>query len=654
MYFDFLSKSGVKSVHKSTLDNLDPVDEWSSIFGTLFDPDHYRDQVDAGSDLGPAEALEHFLAVGWELGLDPSEEFSTNGYLLMNPDVEAAGLNPLRHYFYTGISEGREAVPTSSLAQLQRSIEEREAVAAAMEELRVDLWRYLNSLGFEVACADLLFPYEMSDRDGADPEWFDADFYLDRNHDVRASGLDPLAHFMHGGFRENRLPVPQRVSFRFQPLADVDRVLVAKARRTISDSALHEPSLTGVEVVGRFRDAGFECNDEIVIAFGHDDYGTCLGGIQLCAGFEQQQFALSGATYAYIFPMESRTSLRSGDSHEGLVGCRVNGILVPGSFRLLEFVDALSEASPDGPVVAGIVNHSMLGHEPERVAEAIGRLSPRKLVWWVHDYSAHCVNYLLLRNGVDSCGDPQLESQSCSVCSFGPERAEHVGRLRKLMDAFDWEVCTPSAAAAEVSMAGSNPLPKRPIVVPHGRLVETEIANPPIVSKERVRIAFVGHPSFHKGWETFLEFSNSSSAELFEFFHFGVDDQAYPQIEFVKLEQQAGNFGVATDLLVEHGIEAVLNWPRWKETFNFVNYESLAAGCLVITNPGAGHVVDAARELDRAIVFDSVEKLVSETGLAERIRSHHLEVPRQVLAFEMTGLSSAIIAVTSPKVGGPG
>ena len=117
---------------------------------------------------------------------------------------------------------------------------------------------------------------------------------------------------------------------------------------------------------------------------------------------------------------------------------------------------------------------------------------------------------------------------------------------------------------------------------------------------------------------------------------------------------RSDRIGALSTQMVEHGIEAVLNWPRWKETFNFVNYESLAAGCLVITNPGAGHVVDAARELDRAIVFDSVKELVSETGLAERIRSHHLEVPRQVLAFEMTGLSSAIIAVTSPKVGGPG
>ena len=635
----------------------EPVVDRSSDFGTLFDPDHYRSQVDNGFELDPGEALEHFLTVGWALGLDPSAEFSTDGYLCEHPDVEAAGVNPLRHYLSSGRTAGRRPILPSTFVSREHWIAEREAATAAMERLRNDLGHYLESLGFDIDPVDLVFPHERSEPDSAGPRWFDADFYLAANPDVRASGIDPLAHFMHGGFRENRLPAPRGAAARYLPVSDVDRVLAAKSRRTgvdLGDTENDAATMsTGDQVLADFRRAGFGERDALVIAFGHDDYGTAIGGIQLCAGFEQKQFALSGATYAYIFPSETRFSLRPVESGEGLVCCRVNDILVSGSFRLSEFVDALIEASPGGPVVAGIVKHSMLGHEPERVAEAIGRLSPRKLVWWVHDFTAHCVNHLLLRNGVNFCGDPRLDAQSCSVCSFGQERSEHVLRARKLLDAFDWEVCAPSAAAAEVSIAGSTPLPMKPRVVPHGRLAGTGNAASMMVNEGKVRIAFVGHPAFHKGWDTFLEFSRSSSAHLFEFFHFGTDDQSYPRIEFVKLEQRAGNLGVATELLVEYGIEAVLNWPRWKETFNFVNFESLAAGCLVITNPDSGHVVDAAREFDRAIVFDSIEELLSDVGLAERIRSHHLDVPRQVMAFEMTGLSSAIIAVTSPEVGGP-
>jgi hypothetical protein len=628
---------------------LETVTALSAVFGSFFDPDHYRGQVEQGFEMDPGEALEHFLTVGWTLGFDASSDFSTDGYLSENPDVEAAGLNPLVHFLSSGRAEGRRAISPSEFASREHWAAERDAA------LRVELGGYLDSLGFDVHLADFVFPDEKSDADDASPEWFDAEFYLAGNPDVRLSGLNPLTHFLSGGFREDRLPAPRRATIRYQPISDVDRVIMAKSQRPEPDDTHSEVDpetlWTGARVIAGLLASGFHERDELVIAFGHDDYATNVGGIQLCAGFEQQQFAQLGPTYIYIFPAETYYSLRSADSNEGLVGCRVNGVLAQGLFRLSEFVEALIETSPGGPVVAGMVMHSVLGHEPERVAQAITHLSPRKLVWWVHDFSSHCTNFLLLRNGVNFCGDPQLDSQSCGMCSFGRERTEHVVRIGKLMDDFDWELCAPSAAAADVSIAGGTPLPRRPRVVPHGRLVDSENTTPTTVNEGRVRIAFVGHPAFHKGWDTFLEFSRSSSADLYEFFHFGVDDQSFSGIKFVRLEQQAGNLGVTTDLLVEHGIEAVLNWPRWKETFNFVNYESLAAGCLVITHPDSGHVVDAAREVEAAIVFDSIEELLSDRGLAERIRSHHRDVPRQARVFEMTGLSSALIAVTNHESG---
>ena len=636
-------------------DGPHPIGEEPSVFGTLFDPDHYRKQIVGGPELNGSEALEHFLTVGWTLGFDPSAEFSTDGYLSENPDVEAAGLNPLSHYVSSGRVEGRPVISPSTFISRDHWAADRQAAAAAIEKRRVDLSRYLDSLGFGIEPVDLVFPHEMSGLDEADPEWFDREFYLALNPDVRASGLDPLAHFMHGGFRGNRLPSARRVAARFQPISDVDRVLAARSRKmeevpgySTDERALQ---LSGDQVLTSFRSVGFTEQSELVIAFGHDDYGTSVGGIQLCAGFEQERFNRSGATYAYIFPSESRSSLRPLGSGEGLVRCRINGTLVPGTFKLSDLVDALVETSSGRLDLAGIVKHSMLGHEPERVADAIRRLSPRRMVWWVHDYSAHCANHLLLRNGVNPCGDPKPASQSCGVCSFGHDRAEHVRRIRLLLDAFDWEVCAPSESAAEASINGATPLPERPRVVPHGRLVGTADAASRITNEGRVRIAFVGHPAFHKGWDAFLEFSRSPSAELFEFFHFGVDDRSYQRIEFVRLEQQSGNLGVATDLLVEFGIEAVFNWPRWKETFNFVNYESLAAGCLVITNPDSGHVVDAAIEANRGIVFASMEELLSDAGLAGRIRSHHRDVPRQVMTFEMTGLSPSVIAVNSRENG---
>jgi len=54
-----------------------------------------------------ANPLEHFLQHGWREGRDPSAGFSVVGYLSANPDVAQADANPLLHFLRHGFIEGR-------------------------------------------------------------------------------------------------------------------------------------------------------------------------------------------------------------------------------------------------------------------------------------------------------------------------------------------------------------------------------------------------------------------------------------------------------------------------------------------------------------------------------------------------------------------
>lgn len=75
----------------------------------LFDETFYRKQL--AHLPHPEEALNdpltHYLRLGGFMGLDPSEEFDSDWYLRVNPDVQAAGVNPLLHYVQHGRNEGR-------------------------------------------------------------------------------------------------------------------------------------------------------------------------------------------------------------------------------------------------------------------------------------------------------------------------------------------------------------------------------------------------------------------------------------------------------------------------------------------------------------------------------------------------------------------
>ena len=63
----------------------------------------YPDVQVAGID-----PVKHYLLFGSAEGRDPSPLFNSAWYLGQNPDVRAAGVNPLVHYIRHGATEGRE------------------------------------------------------------------------------------------------------------------------------------------------------------------------------------------------------------------------------------------------------------------------------------------------------------------------------------------------------------------------------------------------------------------------------------------------------------------------------------------------------------------------------------------------------------------
>jgi len=91
------------------------------------------------------DPLSHFNTFGFKEGRDPNSYFDTSAYLEVYTDVAAAGVNPLEHYFQYGAREGRD--PSAA---------------------------------------------------------FDTNQYLTAYTDVAAAGVNPLQHFLQFGIYEGR------------------------------------------------------------------------------------------------------------------------------------------------------------------------------------------------------------------------------------------------------------------------------------------------------------------------------------------------------------------------------------------------------------------------------------------------------------------
>ena len=140
-----------------------------------------------------ADADQQYASTGWREGRDPNAFFSTSLYREFNPDVAAAGVDPLKHFDTAGWSEGRLPSPFFDPAKYLAADPD---VAAA----HVDPLAHFLQFGAQEGRLPF-FPDRMVDANG-----FDYVYYLQHNPDVAAARVDPLRHFQTFGWHEGRNP----------------------------------------------------------------------------------------------------------------------------------------------------------------------------------------------------------------------------------------------------------------------------------------------------------------------------------------------------------------------------------------------------------------------------------------------------------------
>jgi FMN phosphatase YigB (HAD superfamily) len=160
----------------------------------LFDAAWY--QATQAPTVSLDQAARHYLQHGAALGLSPSPFFDGPWYLADNPDVAAAGLNPLLHYLDCGRAEGRPVCPVADPASVAR-IERSDLFDAG--------WYRATQTPNVTADRAARHYLQTGAARGLSPgPRFDGPWYLANNADVAAAGQNPLLHYLNDGRSEGR------------------------------------------------------------------------------------------------------------------------------------------------------------------------------------------------------------------------------------------------------------------------------------------------------------------------------------------------------------------------------------------------------------------------------------------------------------------
>lgn len=611
-----------------------------------------------------ADPWEHYLLKGEAEGNDPCPWFSVVSYLHDHADVAEAGLSPFRHYVLTGRDEGRRIVP-SLLSSLPGHASERahikmkrrpQGVRGSGRE--VDLHELTRRL-FDENFYSAMYPdvarsgisafehfQEFGWREGRDPApWFSTSFYVQCNPDVLAADVDPFFHFLSVGKREGRLARDPLLGWR-SLIASVSSV--EDQGRAWSKSRTTASTAFDVLVRQLVKESKARSARQVSLVVGNDDYVTQVGGVQACVATDMKERVASGHLAVFVWPDQPLPHLSVEE--DPALRVRVNGKEI-GVTTATALGRALTRLSQDVQVSRDLTVHGLMGHNPRIWRRLVDdHTSPiQRVDFWCHDFFAACSCYTLAPYGYGTCGAPDITSMRCSLCPYGRSRSAHVASIRGLLDAPETAVLAPSAAAANEFRRVAQwqgPLQVRPI----GTITWEGIRRANHNSSAPLRIGFVGFQSERKGWLQFLEIARwVASRNDVELFHLGAEPSDYDAIRFVPVRQTGGDTDTMTRALNTNGIDVVLHWPTWHETFGITAHEALAAGCLVLTNPGAGNIAALSSDHSSVLVMDpsTLMWMLRKNKLVPWL-SHLRKSPTRWGAFQLHDLSANVGQRTIP------
>jgi hypothetical protein len=383
---------------------------------------------------------------------------------------------------------------------------------------------------------------------------------------------------------------------------------------------------------------------KLVVAISHDNFTESVGGVQLCMLLEQQQVTLAGGVYLSLHPWQSLPKLADfEDDPTPVLGIVLDGTLI--GYARADVIEAALNiiSSADHATEAALVIHSLLGHTPEVIAGWAKAITFREAYFWLHDYSASCPGYNLLRNRQHYCGAPQPGASACGICVFGEERRSHLPRLHSLFDAIDFNIVSPSDVALNIWKRNASLRHLRTITVPHCE-IGRPLSSPPVskVSSTPINVAFIGGRSRHKGWDTFHRlWAKFQVQQEFAFHHFATAKKSIPGLNFHFIQVNQSDPQVVSRALFNAEIDIVIQWSIWPETFSFTTYEAIAAGALVLTNTFSGNVAAAGQKYDACRVFENEEELFAffasgEVSLAVEKRRNASKCLKELQYSRMT------------------
>ncbi len=373
------------------------------------------------------------------------------------------------------------------------------------------------------------------------------------------------------------------VASNYKKIFEILDVTTSKVNKPESDLP-RLPSINETDILQALGKLSFK---NLVVSVSHDDYFINCGGIQARISDEEKHFLKEGWAYFHLSP-SSHSRFLVKDSAYFTYSLRLNGTAL--GTVLADDVEKALLTVKAGQINLHCVLHHLMGHNPARILALANLCDSSQSIVWIHDFFTLCPSYTLLRNGLFFCNAPSPKSAGCSVCCYGNTRVSHLTDLGYLFEQIKPRVMAPSKVTLDLWLEKSELPHTSAGVLSYGEIHWQEI-NAKTYS-EPLRIAFVGLPRHHKGWEVFLELAKRAASDArYQFYQLGsLPQRDSSTIQHIRVKVGPEDRNAMSETIRREKIDVVVSWSLWPETFCLAAHEALAGGAYVIARREAGNV----------------------------------------------------------------
>lgn len=360
---------------------------------------------------------------------------------------------------------------------------------------------------------------------------------------------------------------------------------------------------------------------EYIFALTGADCRLAAAGVEKYLAEERDLLDRRGISILGAFPFPTRRSRRLHRLLARYVGLLVDGVPC-GFYAVRKLGDVAGLLNAAGKRLLEIQIHHLRHLDLAAVRDFLAAV-PVPVRLFLHDFYTICPQYNLLRNDQMYCGSVPPSAEKCAGCRHWTP--DHLSRIRDLLASLGdrLAVVAPSASAREIWIESFPEFSGRTAVVPHwrpeGRRHRAVRPNNPAAP---LRLAYVGAPRAHKGWEAFTQAASELSAvgAPYEFFHLGLGAGAPANVRNIPVSFLRDGPQAMTNALRAAEIDVVLFWALWPETYSYVLHESWLAEVMVVASAASGHIARTVQAEALGPVLADLPALLAYLGDEKGVR----------------------------------